>query len=367
MSGVPGALGGPLADAVAAAPAAAAQALQQLAAPAADARAKADALAAAAQGQGAQALGEAQSQAQQAIQAAQARAVQAAQAAQAAKDQATQAAQALESQAGDAAQAARQRAGEAAQAARQAIQAAQAQAQQAVQSAQAAAAGAAGQAAQAASAAVDAATDQIANAFNPQQVATSPGLPCGCGGHIPPAFDGATAAQAVATALAGAAMADPAVQACLGQASALDAFAQQLPGDLPVDQLAAFAQQASDAQRAISEQLASALPPALSELMQSNNLAQYGDALGPSVAGLVAQGRSYEDVVQSAAQQVPDPRALADQYGDLLAQQGDDAIRRAQAALPAVPELPAEPALPGMPDMPAPPAAPLPSLPSFGR
>jgi hypothetical protein len=186
----------------------------------------------------------------------------------------------------------------------------------------------AGQAVRSAATATDAATAEIGDAFSDVQSVETPGVPCGCGSHIPPAFDRASAQQAVVDGIGSNIKSNPLRQDYEDKVAGLSSYADQIRPDMTINQLADLAQQANQARRDLGSEYKDLTPAPLLDYIRDVNQARYGDPLGPTVDTLVNNGRTYTDIIKSAARPNPDVDKLLSGFGDWLSRKPDDYVKQ---------------------------------------
>jgi hypothetical protein len=184
------------------------------------------------------------------------------------------------------------------------------------------------QAAGTADAATSAATDEIGSAFSSVQSVATPAVPCGCGVHVPPAFDRASARQAIVDGIGSNIRNNPLRQEYEGKVAALSSHADKIKPDMSIDELADLARQANQARRDLGVQYKDLTPAPLLDYIKEVNQARYGDPLGPTVDTLVNNGRTYTDIIKSAARPNPDIDKLLGGFGDWLSKKPDDYLKQ---------------------------------------
>jgi hypothetical protein len=210
-------------------------------------------------------------------------------------------------------------------------QAAEAAAVDGASQAQAAASDASAAASKTEAAADDAAKD-LGSAFSDTTPVGEPAVPCACGSHVEPAFDRAAAQQQLVQGLGSDIKNNPLRQEYESKVAALSSYADQIPGK-NLDELADLAQQANQERRDLGVQYKNLTPAPLLDYIKDVNLKRYGDPLGPTVDKLVDSGRSYTDIIKSAARPNPDVDKLLAGFSDWLSTKPDDYIKQSLASV----------------------------------
>jgi hypothetical protein len=97
--------------------------------------------------------------------------------------------------------------------------------------------------------------------------------------------------------------------------------------DLPGSEKA-LAEAANNARRQLGVEYKNLTPEPLRDYIYEINLKRYGDPLGPSVDFLVQRGKTYSQIVESAARPNPDVNKLLDGFGKWLSKQPDDYVQK---------------------------------------
>ena len=90
----------------------------------------------------------------------------------------------------------------------------------------------------------------------------------------------------------------------------------------------ALAEAANNARRQLGVEYKNLTPEPLRDYIYEVNLKRYGDPLGPDVDLLVQRGKTYAQIVESAARPNPDVNKLLDGFGKWLSKQPDDYVHK---------------------------------------
>jgi hypothetical protein len=90
----------------------------------------------------------------------------------------------------------------------------------------------------------------------------------------------------------------------------------------------ALAEAANNARRQLGVEYKNLTPEPLRDYIYEVNLKRYGDPLGPNVDLLVQRGKTYSQIVESAARPNPDVNKLLDGFGKWLSKQPDDYVQK---------------------------------------
>lgn len=110
--------------------------------------------------------------------------------------------------------------------------------------------------------------------------------------------------------------------------AALSSYADRIRPNMTQDELRDLAEEANQARRQLGIEYKDLTPGPLRDFIYDVNQSRYGDPLGPTVDYLVDQGRTYTDIIKSAARPNPDVDTLLSKFGDWLQQKPDSYIQK---------------------------------------
>ena len=142
------------------------------------------------------------------------------------------------------------------------------------------------------------------------------------------AFDRAFVEQQLIDSLGSNIKSNPLRQEYEQKVADLSSYAERIQPDMTQDQLRALAEGANQARRQLGVEYKNLTPEPLRDFIYEVNQNRYGDPLGPDVDYLVNQGRTYTDIIQSAARPNPDVDVLLGKFGNWLKQQPDSYIQQ---------------------------------------
>ena len=141
------------------------------------------------------------------------------------------------------------------------------------------------------------------------------------------AFNRATAEQQLIDSLGSDVKANPLRQDYEQKVSDLSSYADKIEPGMTQDELRSLATDANEARRQLGVEFKDLTPGPLRDYIYELNQNRYGDPLGPTVDYLVNSGRTYTDIIQSAARPNPDVNALLGKFGEWLQKQPDSYIQ----------------------------------------
>ena len=108
----------------------------------------------------------------------------------------------------------------------------------------------------------------------------------------------------------------------------LSSYAAQINPNMSPDELRILAEEANQARRQLGVDYKNLTPEPLRDYIYEVNLARYGDPLGPSVDSLLQAGKTYSQIIESAARPNPDVNKLLEGFEKWLSQKPDEYVKK---------------------------------------
>lgn len=106
----------------------------------------------------------------------------------------------------------------------------------------------------------------------------------------------------------------------------LKKYSDQIKPNMTDAELKQLAEEAHAARRNLGIEYKNLTPEPLRDFIYEVNKSRYGDPLGPTIDHLVKTGKSYEDIIRSAARPNPDVNKLLGKFSEWLSKQDDSYI-----------------------------------------
>ncbi|MFJ2464093.1 hemagglutinin repeat-containing protein [Pseudomonas sp. NPDC087615] len=113
----------------------------------------------------------------------------------------------------------------------------------------------------------------------------------------------------------------------------LSSYAERIQPNMTQDELRNLATEANQARRQLGVEYKDLSPGPLKDFIYEVNLDRCGDALGPTVEYLIKNGRSYSDIIKSAARPNPDIDTLLGNFGEWLSKKPDSYLQRYEGSV----------------------------------
>ena len=142
------------------------------------------------------------------------------------------------------------------------------------------------------------------------------------------AFDRANVQQKLIDSLGSNVKTNPLRQEYEQKVADNSSYAERIKPGMTQDELRALAMDANSARRQLGVEYKDITPGPLRDYIYEVNLARYNDPLGPTVDYLVNNGRTYTDIIQSAARPNPDVDTLLGKFGEWLQKQPESYVKQ---------------------------------------